>query len=78
MLLPQVLASKTVVLATNQLQFVSMADVVVVMRGGTAVEVGTYPELISAGGVFAALMKEAQVGGKHQHPGWFLVATTST
>lgn len=49
------------VLATNQLQFVSMADLVVVMRGGTAVEVGTYPDLIAAGGVFAALMKEAQV-----------------
>lgn len=49
------------VLATNQLQFVSMADVVVVMRGGTAVEVGSYPELLAAGGVFAALMKEAQV-----------------
>jgi hypothetical protein len=58
-----VLASKTVVLATNQLQFVSMADVVVVMRGGTAVEVGTYLKLMSAGGVFAALMKEAQVCG---------------
>ena len=55
------MADKTVVLATNQLQFVSMADVVVVMRGGTAVEVGSYPELLAAGGVFAALMKEAQV-----------------
>lgn len=58
----QVLADKTVVLATNQLQFVSMADLVVVMRGGTAVEVGSYPELMNAGGVFAALMREAQVG----------------
>jgi hypothetical protein len=57
----QVLAGKTVVLATNQLQFVSMADVVVVMRGGTAVEVGSYADLLAAGGVFAALMKEAQV-----------------
>jgi hypothetical protein len=57
----QVLADKTVVLATNQLQFVSMADVVVVMRGGAAVEVGSYNELMAAGGVFAALMKEAQV-----------------
>lgn len=58
----QVLADKTVVLATNQLQFVSMADLVVVMRGGSAVEVGSYAELMAAGGVFAALMKEAQVG----------------
>lgn len=58
----QVLSDKTVVLATNQLQFVSMADQVVVMRGGTAVEVGGYAELLAAGGVFAALMKEAQVG----------------
>ncbi|KAF6252635.1 hypothetical protein COO60DRAFT_504509 [Scenedesmus sp. NREL 46B-D3] len=54
------LAGKTVVLATNQLQFVSLADLVVVMRGGTAVEVGSYSELLAAGGAFAALMKEAQ------------------
>lgn len=59
--LPQVLADKTVVLATNQLQFVSMADLVVVMRNGSAVETGSYAELLAAGGVFAALMKEAQV-----------------
>jgi hypothetical protein len=38
-----------------------MADLVVVMRGGAAVEVGSYGELLAAGGVFAALMKEAQV-----------------
>jgi ABC-type multidrug transport system fused ATPase/permease subunit len=57
----QVLADKTVVLATNQLQFVSMADVVVVMRAGAAVEVGSYSELLNAGGLFTALMKEAQV-----------------
>lgn len=69
----QVLADKTVVLATNQLQFVSMADVVVVMRGGSAVEVGGYTELIAAGGVFAALMKEAQVGGQGLRPGWISV-----
>lgn len=55
------LADKTVVLATNQLQFVSMADVVVVMRAGAAVEVGSYAELLNAGGLFTALMKEAQV-----------------
>jgi ABC-type uncharacterized transport system ATPase subunit len=60
-LLLQGLAGKTVVLATNQLQFVSLSDLVVVMRGGTAVEVGSYSQLLAAGGVFAALMKEAQV-----------------
>ena len=49
------------VLATNQLQFVSMADLVVVMRDGAAVEVGSYSELMAAGGTFTALMKEAQV-----------------
>jgi ABC-type multidrug transport system fused ATPase/permease subunit len=58
----QGLAGKTVVLATNQLQFVSLSDLVVVMRGGAAVEVGSYSELLAAGGAFAALMKEAQVG----------------
>lgn len=57
----QGLSGKTVVLATNQLQFVSLADLVVVMRGGQAVEVGPYSELLAAGGVLAALMKEAQV-----------------
>ncbi|WIA43760.1 hypothetical protein OEZ86_010184 [Tetradesmus obliquus] len=54
------LAGKTVVLATNQLQFVSLSDLVVVMRGGCAVEVGSYSQLLAAGGAFAALMKEAQ------------------
>lgn len=48
-------------LATNQLQFVSMADLVIVLRDGAAAEVGTYPELLAAGGAFTALMKEAQV-----------------
>jgi ABC-type glutathione transport system ATPase component len=61
LLLLQGLAGKTVVLATNQLQFVSLSDLVVVMRGGTAVEVGSYSQLLAAGGTFAALMKEAQV-----------------
>jgi ABC-type multidrug transport system fused ATPase/permease subunit len=61
LLLLQGLAGKTVVLATNQLQFVSLSDLVVVMRGGTAVEVGSYSTLLAAGGAFAALMREAQV-----------------
>eukprot|EP00883_Tetradesmus_obliquus_P002963 jgi/Sobl393_1/13177/SZX62082.1 len=60
------LAGKTVVLATNQLQFVSLSDLVVVMRGGCAVEVGSYSQLLAAGGAFAALMKEAQVGSYSQ------------
>jgi len=52
---------KTVILATNQLQFVAMADVVVVMKDGAAAEVGSYSQLMAAGGLFTALMKEAQV-----------------
>ncbi len=48
-------------LATNQLQFVAMADMVLFMRDGRITEAGSYQGLLDAGGEFAALMKEAQV-----------------
>ncbi len=55
------LRDKTVVLATNQLQFVADADLILYLADGQIAESGTYDELISAGAGFAALMKEAQV-----------------
>ena len=60
-LLLQELRVKTVILATNQLQFVPMCDVVVVMKGGQLAEVGGYQDLMAKGGVLAALMKETTV-----------------
>ena len=48
-------------LATNQLQFVPMCDVVVVMKGGQLAEVGNYQDLMAKGGALAALMKETTV-----------------
>lgn len=56
-----VLLGKTVVLATNQLQFVASADTVLYIAGGRILEAGTYADLLLAGGPFAAMMKEAQV-----------------
>lgn len=55
------LFGKTVVLATNQLQFVASADKVLYIAGGRILESGTYADLLLAGGPFAAMMKEAQV-----------------
>lgn len=55
------LLGKTVVLATNQLQFVSAADKVLYISGGRVVESGSYADLLAAGGPFAAMMREAQV-----------------
>ncbi len=57
------LAGKTVVLATNQLQYTALADEVFMMRRGCVVESGPPQELLEAGGDFAALMKETQVAG---------------
>lgn len=49
------------VLATNQLQFVAMADQVLFMRDGQVQEAGTYQSLLAAGGEFTSFMKEIQV-----------------
>ncbi|KIY96166.1 hypothetical protein MNEG_11795 [Monoraphidium neglectum] len=60
----QALARKTVVLATNQLQFATHPAVhtVVFMRDGRAEEVGTLDELMAIpGGGFAALVRETQL-----------------
>ena len=56
------LRDKTVVLTTNQLQFVQAADLVLfVAQPGGIREAGTYEELIAAGGAFATMMREVQV-----------------
>eukprot|EP00803_Ostreobium_quekettii_P010076 evm.model.scf_1807.1 EVM.evm.TU.scf_1807.1 scf_1807:280-13061(-) len=52
---------KTRVLVTNQLQYVSSADMVVFMSDGKVAEVGPYSELMAAGKGFARMMAEAQV-----------------
>ena len=55
------LRAKTRVLVTNQLQFVSAAEVIILMAGGRATEIGTYNQLIEHGGAFAQLMSQAEV-----------------
>lgn len=52
----------TVVLSTNQLQFVRHADVVVFISGGVVEEEGAPAQLLAAGGGFASMMAEAAVG----------------
>ncbi|GAX80188.1 hypothetical protein CEUSTIGMA_g7626.t1 [Chlamydomonas eustigma] len=54
-------AGKTVILATNQLYFVQAADQVVYMSQGKVSESGSFPQLMAAGGHFAAMLKEVQV-----------------
>lgn len=56
------LSGKTRILVTNQLQYVSKADVCVFMSEGHLAEVGSYKELTSRGGSFAQLMRQAEVG----------------
>lgn len=57
-----VLKSKTRVLITNQLQFVSGADHILYMQDGHIEEQGTYDELMEADEGFAQLMSQAEVG----------------
>ena len=55
------LAAKTRVLVTNQLQFVSAADLVIFMAGGQIAEIGPYADMVAAGKAFAQLMSQAEV-----------------
>lgn len=55
------LREKTVILVTNQLQFVSPADIAIFMGSGKIAEIGTYSELMSNGQQFAQLMSQAEV-----------------
>ena len=55
------LSAKTRVLVTNQLQFVSAADLVIFMAGGQIAEIGTYADMVAAGKAFAQLMSQAEV-----------------
>lgn len=47
------LRGKTRLLATHQLQFLSQADLILVLHEGRLVEAGTYQELLSNRGEFA-------------------------
>ena len=55
------LREKTVILVTNQLQFVSPADIAIFMGSGKIAEIGTYSKLMSNGQQFAQLMSQAEV-----------------
>ena len=46
----------TVVVIAHRLSTVSRADVIAVMDGGRIVELGTHPELVERGGLYAALV----------------------
>lgn len=55
------LRDKTRILVTNQLQFVSPADIAIFMANGKVAEIGTYSELMAQGTQFAQLMSQAEV-----------------
>lgn len=50
----------TRVLVSHQLQYLPAADVVVVMRGGTVLDVGGYKELLARGVDLSTVVKEAE------------------
>eukprot|EP01133_Synstelium_polycarpum_P002620 gene2620-3012_t len=59
------LKNKTVILAANQLNYLPYADHVIVMRGGSIVEKGTYNELVSAKGDYAKLLEDYGIEDVH-------------
>jgi len=61
------LKNTTRILVTNQLQFVSPADIAIFMANGKIAEIGTYSELMAKGEQFAQLMSQAEVHIHHQH-----------
>lgn len=54
------LAGTTRLLVTNQLQYVSEADHVVVLKDGEVAESGKFKALMATGGVLAAMMQDVQ------------------
>ncbi|KAK9802963.1 hypothetical protein WJX72_012534 [[Myrmecia] bisecta] len=56
-----VLKDTTRVLVTNQLQFVSAADLIIMMQDGRIAEMGTYQQLLEQDKAFAQLMSQAEV-----------------
>lgn len=70
------LAGKTRILVTHQLQYLRDADLVVYMKGGQFVEVGTWTELISANGEFAKMVLD-HVNTEHTEPETSASASTS-
>eukprot|EP00850_Spirogloea_muscicola_P003812 SM000015S01312 [mRNA] locus=s15:1174764:1185983:- [translate_table: standard] len=59
-----ILASKSRLFITNQLQYVPAADHIVVLKDGKIVEQGTYQVVMDNNGAFATLMKES---GSHKN-----------
>eukprot|EP00698_Gefionella_okellyi_P000239 TRINITY_DN1020_c0_g1_i1.p1 TRINITY_DN1020_c0_g1~~TRINITY_DN1020_c0_g1_i1.p1 ORF type:complete len:1346 (-),score=399.84 TRINITY_DN1020_c0_g1_i1:1124-5134(-) len=57
------LVDKSVVLVTNQLQFLSYATTIAVLDKGKQVELGTYDQLMAAGSGFAKLISGHSAGG---------------
>lgn len=55
------LRGKTRLLVTNQLQYVSQADVCVFMSEGQLAEVGSYQQLLDKKGSFTQLMAQTEV-----------------
>ena len=55
------LADRAVLLATQRLSTLMLADRVAVLEDGIVVETGTVAELLARGGVFAALFGEDAV-----------------
>lgn len=53
------LANKTRIFITNQLQYVPAVDVILVLKDGQLVMRGSYEQLMSAGNEFQALMKNS-------------------
>eukprot|EP00004_Rigifila_ramosa_P026681 TRINITY_DN8416_c0_g1_i1.p1 TRINITY_DN8416_c0_g1~~TRINITY_DN8416_c0_g1_i1.p1 ORF type:complete len:795 (+),score=230.13 TRINITY_DN8416_c0_g1_i1:841-3225(+) len=60
------LSTKTVILVTHQLQYLSGCDRIVMMNDCCIQENGTFPELVGAGGVFAAFVSSQQQQQQHQ------------
>jgi ATP-binding cassette, subfamily B, bacterial len=58
-------ADRTVILVAHRLTTLRDADRILVFDDGRIVEVGTYPELVRRGGVFAELVRSAD---GHEHP----------
>ena len=59
------LEDKTVVMPCHQLHFLHHADLIVCLDGMTIREQGSFSDLMSSGGTFAALMKtQGATGGK--------------
>lgn len=53
-----ILRGKTVIFVTNQLQYLSKCDRIILLDGGKIAEMGTYHDLIASGGEFAQMVQD--------------------